>query len=87
MDALKTTITKKDNYNSTEMHVMIVNENEKIFRIEHYTRLSPGRNLFESKGYKNFADLESVEINFFSSNFSGYHSLTEQREKIQSQES
>jgi hypothetical protein len=80
MDVLKTTIVKKDNYNGTEMHVLIINDESKIFRIEHYKK--KGRDLHERKGYSNFDDAESAERNFFSDNFSGYHNLTKQLEKV-----
>jgi|688.fasta_scaffold1212167_2 hypothetical protein len=79
MDVLLTNITKKQNYNGTKMHVLIVNEQDKIFRIEHYKR--NGRNLFESIGFSNFADLESAECNFFSDNFGGPFSLSEHLDK------
>ena len=80
MDVLKTEITKKQNYNGTELHVLIINDESKIFRIEHYRK--KGRDLHECKGYSNFADAESAERNFFSDNFGGYHNLTEQLEKV-----
>ena len=80
MDALKTTITKKHNYNHTELYVLIINNESEIFRIEHYKKT--GRDLYQSSGYNNFADAESAERNFFSDNFHGYHDLTKQLEKV-----